>query len=340
MVRPHVAKKFLLARHFDGAPRKDNFQLVEEELPALEQGEFLAEGMFFSVDPYMRPYSKSLVNEGTTMIGGQVAKVIETKNSKYPVGTLVVGYLGWRNKTVVNPNTPPTMMKGYTSILPDMGGLSPSLGLGALGMPGLTAYFGFLEICQPKAGDVVVVSGAAGAVGSLVGQIAKIKGCYVIGFAGEDDKVKWLVDELGFDKAYNYKTADWDASLKEAAPNGVNCYFDNVGGQFSSTVRNHMKDFGRISVCGAISVYNDDPVNPTVSPCVEPSFVFKQLKMEGFLVHRWVDRFMEGTLAMGKWMSEGKIKVRETYTEGFEKMPEAFMGMMTGKNTGKAIIKA
>lgn len=231
-------------------------------------------------------------------------------------------------------------MMGAIQKLPDLGGLSPSLGLGAIGMPGNTAYFGFLEICQPKPGDVVVISGAAGAVGSLVGQIAKIKGCYVIGFAGHDDKVKWLVEELGFDKAYNYKTADWTASLKEAAPNGVDCYFDNVGGPFSSTVRNHMKDFGRISVCGAISVYNDDPFNPTVAPCAEPNFVFKQIKMEGFLVSRWIDRWQEGLTAMAQWISEGKIKVRETYTEGFEKMPEAFMGMMTGTNTGKAIIKA
>jgi len=334
------AKKFILAHHFDGAPRSDNFELQEEELPALKEGEFLAEGLFFSVDPYMRPYSVSLVNEGTLMIGSQVAKVIESKNSEYEVGTLVIGYFGWRNLTVVDPKVVPTAMRNYMFKLPDIGGLSPSLGLGALGMPGNTAYFGFLEICQPKPGDVVVVSGAAGAVGSLVGQIAKIKGCHVIGFAGEDDKVKWLVEELGFDKAYNYKTVDVDKCLKEAAPEGIDCYFDNVGGLFSSTVRGHMKDFGRISVCGAISVYNDKPSNPTMIPSVEPNLLFKQVKMEGFLVHRWMDRWEEGIGAMAKWMMEGKIKIRETFTEGFEKMPEAFMGMMTGKNTGKALIKA
>lgn len=334
------AKVFLLAHHFDGAPKTDNFQLTEEEIPELRDGEFLAEGVFFSVDPYMRPYSRMIVNEGSVMIGSQVAKVIATKNDEYPEGTHVIGYWGWRNLTVVDPSRQTMSMMGAIQKLPDLGGLSPSLGLGAIGMPGNTAYFGFLEICQPKPGDVVVISGAAGAVGSLVGQIAKIKGCYVIGFAGHDDKVKWLVEELGFDKAYNYKTADWTASLKEAAPNGVDCYFDNVGGPFSSTVRNHMKDFGRISVCGAISVYNDDPFNPTVAPCAEPNFVFKQIKMEGFLVSRWIDRWQEGLTAMAQWISEGKIKVRETYTEGFEKMPEAFMGMMTGTNTGKAIIKA
>merc|ERR1711928_190468 len=235
----------------------------------------------------MRPYSASLVYEGTIMIGSQVAKVVESKSSEYPVGTLVVGYFGWRNMTVVDPAEVPTLMKGFMQKLPDLGGLSPSLGLGALGMPGNTAFFGFLEICQPKPGDVVVVSGAAGAVGSIVGQIAKIKGCTVIGFAGSDDKVKWLVEELGFDKAYN-----------------------------------------------------DNPANPTMTPVVEPNMVFKQLKMEGFLVHRWVDRWLEGITSIIKWMFEGKIKVRETYTEGFEKMPEAFMGMMTGANTGKALIKA
>jgi len=270
--------------------------------------EFLAEGLYFSVDPYMRPYSASLVNEGTIMIGSQVAKVVESKSSEYPVGTLVVGYFGWRNMTVVDPAEVPTLMKGFMQKLPDLGGLSPSLGLGALGMPGNTAFFGFLEICQPKPGDVVVVSGAAGAVGSIVGQIAKIKGCTVIGFAGSDDKVKWLVEELGFDKAYNYKTADWDASLKEAAPNGVDCYFDNVGGSLSATIRNHMKDFGRISVCGAIAAYNDNPANPTMTPVVEPNMVFKQLKMEGFLVHRWVDRWLEGITSIIKWMFEVKYR--------------------------------
>jgi len=299
--------------------------------------EVLCQALFLSVDPYMRPYSKRFPT-GITMIGGQVARVIESKHAKYPVGTVLQAYFGWRDYTILNPDEG---VKGFGRdifVLPPLGDLSPSLGIGAIGMPGNTAYFGFLEICQPKAGDVVVVSGAAGAVGSLVGQIAKIKGCYVIGYAGTDEKVRWLVEELGFDKAFNYKTVDIGKSLTEAAPKGVDCYFDNVGGDMSATVRSHMKDFGRISVCGSISAYND--TKPRLVQTCEPDFVFRQIKMEGFLVHRWNDRLGEGTRQMLTWIQEGKIKVRETYTEGFEKMPQAFIDMLTGGNTGKAIVKA
>jgi len=331
------AHKFVLAKHFQGLPKVTDLQLIQEDLPDLQNGEMLCEALYLSVDPYMRPYSKRYP-QGSTMIGSQVAKVVESLNDKYPVGRLVVAYFGWRTHTVVNPDT--SQGDDFMSkivLLPDLGSLSPSLGLGAVGMPGNTAYFGFLDICQPKEGEVVVVSGAAGAVGSLVGQIAKIKGCYVIGYAGSDDKVQWLVNELGFDRAFNYKTVDVAQSLKEAAPHGVDCYFDNVGGLLSSAVRNQMNPFGRISVCGSISAYNESSV-PT-APISEPDFVFKQLKMEGFLVHRWQHRWMEGLTQMLQWIGEGKIKVRETYTEGFVNMPRAFIDMLQGANTGKAVVK-
>lgn len=221
-------------------------------------------------------------------------------------------------------------------MLPELGSLSLGLGVGALGMPGNTAFFGFLEICQPKKGDVLVVSAAAGAVGSLVGQIGKIKGCKVIGFAGSDDKCEWLEKELGFDKAINYKTTDIAKSLKEAAPEGVDCYFDNVGGELSSIVIQQMRLFGRISVCGAISGYNDEEIQ-VVAP--QRFFIWNQLKMEGFIVHRWTDRWMEGINQMLEWIKEGKIKVEETVTDGFENMPQAFIDMLNGKNTGKALVK-
>ncbi|KAK2708755.1 hypothetical protein QYM36_014381, partial [Artemia franciscana] len=255
-------KQFIFVRHFVGEPKLEDFELVEEELPPLKDKEILCEALYLSVDPYMRPYSRDR-QPGTTMIGSQVAKVIESKHSDYPVGELLVGYFGWRLHTIKNPDVQATGMFDAIFKLPNLGGLSPSVGLGAVGMPGNTAYFGFLEICQPKPGETVVVNGAAGAVGSLVGQIAKIKGCKVIGYAGSDDKIKWL-QELGFDHAFNYKKVNIRKSLKEAAPNGVDCYFDNVGGLFSSEVLNHMNTFGRVSVCGAISVYNDDPKNPTL----------------------------------------------------------------------------
>ncbi|EFX71508.1 hypothetical protein DAPPUDRAFT_308833 [Daphnia pulex] len=331
------AKKFVFSKRFNGLPQHDNFSLEVEELPELKAGDVLCEALYLSVDPYMRPYSLGWPL-GTTMKGGQVAKVVESKNDKFPIGSLLVGYLGWRTHTVINPDIKSKNFMEEITQLPELGSLCPSVGLGAVGMPGNSAYFGFLEICKPKPNDVVVVSGAAGAVGSLVGQIAKIKGCRVIGFAGTNDKVKWLENELGFDRAFNYKVCDLKSSLKEAAPNGVDCYFDNVGGPLSVAVRSHMNDFGRISVCGAISLYND--TTPTLVPCVEPAMVFKQLKMEGFLIHRWTNRFQEGMSQMLTWIQEGKIKIKETHTEGFENMPQAFIDMLKGGNLGKAIVKA
>ena len=201
-----------------------------------------------------------------------------------------------------------------------------------------SAYFGLFDLCAPKSGEVVVVTGAGGAVGSLVGQLAKIKGCTVIGFAGDDEKIQWL-KELGFDYAFNYKTTDATKELKLAAPNGVDCYFDNVGGELSSQIIEQMRDFGRISVCGAISAYNLLPEQMSKAKIVEPSFVTKQLKMEGFQIVRYTERFDEAFTELKKWLDEGKLKYRETITEGFEKLPEAFIGMLIGKNIGKAIIK-
>lgn len=203
-------------------------------------------------------------------------------------------------------------------------------------MPGNTSYFGLLELCQPKAGETVIITGAAGAVGSLVGQIAKIKGCKVVGLAGSDDKCRWLETEYGFDKAINYKSSNLYKQLKEATPEGIDCFFDNVGGEVSSMVFSRMNDYGRIAVCGAISSYNSDI--PKV-PAVQTMFVFKQLKMQGFLVWSWSNRWMEGIAELAKWVQEGKIKYKETVTEGFENTPQAFIEMLRGKNYGKAIVK-
>lgn len=203
-------------------------------------------------------------------------------------------------------------------------------------MPGNSAYYGFLDLCQPKQGETVAITAAAGAVGSLVGQIAKIKGCKVIGFAGSDEKCKWLEDELGFDKAINYKTADVKQALKDQAPDGVDCFFDNVGGLLSYTIIDQMKAFGRISICGAISTYNDEQV---MVPSFQ-TFHRRQLKMEGFMNYRWINQWMdEGMFEMLKWIQEGKVKYHETITEGFENTAKAFIEMMTGGNIGKALVK-
>lgn len=292
---------------------------------------------FLSVDPYMRAYM-ARYKPGVTMIGGQVGKIIESKHPKYPVGAFMFGQYGWRSHTISNPEVKDPAQMSY--LLPSMGPLPVSLGVGALGMPGNTAFFGLLELCQPKAGETVVVTGAAGAVGSLVGQIAKLKGCRVIGFAGSDDKCGWLEKELGFDKAINYKKDDLKKALKEAAPKGVDCYFDNVGGELSSMIINQMNLFGRIAVCGSISAYNLEYNDYPKVPILQPIVVTNQLRMEGFIVHRWANRWMEGITEILKWIQEGKIKYHETVTEGFENTPTAFIEMLRGSNTGKAVVRA
>ncbi|XP_047990879.1 prostaglandin reductase 1-like isoform X2 [Leguminivora glycinivorella] len=200
-----------------------------------------------------------------------------------------------------------------------------------------TAYFGVKEILYPKAGETIAITGAAGAVGSHVGQIGKILGCRVIGFAGTDEKCEYLQKELGFDHAFNYKTANIKTALREGAPNRIDCYFDNVGGEISSTIMGHMNKYGRVAVCGSISSYNDTTL-PKVT-ILQPSIVFKELKVEGFLVNRWLDRWDEGIKANMNWLQEGKIKYEEKVYSGFDNMVEALVGILRGENTGKAVVK-
>ncbi|XP_050315135.1 prostaglandin reductase 1-like [Anthonomus grandis grandis] len=332
-----VAKKWVLAKRSVGFPKETDIVLQEETLPELKDNEFLVEAVYLSVDPYMRAYMpRSELN--TTMIGSQVGKIVESKNPKFPVGKYVVGQYGWRTHTIASDNSDGDFSGLPTTILPDLGGLPLSLALGVLGMPGNTAYFGLLEICKPKAGETVVVSGAAGAVGSIVGQIAKIKGCTVVGIAGSDQKGKWLTEELGFDSFINYKTDNVEEALKKAAPKGVDCYFDNVGGEISTIVMNQMNDFGRVSVCGAISYYNEKEIPKVSAP--QFAIVSKQLMVEGFIVVRWVARWMEGIKQNTEWIKQGKLKYHETVTEGFENMFKAFVDMLKGGNVGKAVVKA
>ncbi|KAJ8728309.1 hypothetical protein PYW08_016694 [Mythimna loreyi] len=328
------ARKYVVKNTFKGLPKREDYEIVEYELPALKNGEILVKVEWVSVDPYLRAYNARYPTP-YDQFSYQVGLVEDSKDPRFPVGTRVVSHKGWCDYCIIDTNdTKSDAGKVYK--LPNLKGLSNSLGVGAVGMPGATAYFGFLEICKPKAGETVVVTGAAGAVGSLVGQIAKIKGCKVIGFAGSDDKVKWL-EEIGFDKAINYKTADVAAALKAAAPKGVDCYFDNVGGEISSTIINQMNDNGRVSVCGAISSYND--ANLPKAPILQPSIVFHQLKIEGFLVWRWLDRQPEAFAELIKWIHSGQLKPREHITEGFENIFDAFVGMLNGENTGKAVVK-
>ncbi|KAF6126684.1 prostaglandin reductase 1 [Phyllostomus discolor] len=326
------AKSWTLKKHFEGHPTGSNFEMKTVELPPLKNGEVLLEALFLTVDPYMRLAAKRL-KEGDTMMGEQVARVVESKNSAFPTGAIVSAHSGWTTHSISDGKQLETLPEEWPDTLP------LSLRLGTVGMTGLTAYFGLLDICGAKSGDTVLVNAAAGAVGSVVGQIAKLKGCKVVGAAGSDDKVAYL-KKLGFDVAFNYKTIEsLEETLKKASPDGYDCYFDNVGGEFSNVVIPQMKKFGRIAICGAISTYNlTRPPPPGPPPEV---IIYQQLRMEGFIVSRWQGEVRQKALKdLLKWVTEGKIQYNEHVTEGFENMPAAFMGMLKGDNLGKTIVKA
>ncbi|XP_034941748.1 prostaglandin reductase 1-like [Chelonus insularis] len=335
-----IAKKYVLVKHFKGKPKSSDIKLIEEELPPIKNGEYLVEAEYLSVDPYVRVYMGEYPLN-STIIGFQIAKIIESKNPKFPVGKRIHDHLGWRTHTIINPDAPIDRSLGNipSYIVPDFGDLPVSLGLGVLGMPGNTAYFGVTKILNPEAGKTLVVSGAAGAVGSHVGQIGKALDLKVIGIAGSDAKCQWIKEELGFNHAINYKTQNIKEKLEKAAPDGIDYYFDNVGGEISSTVMYQMNPLGRVAVCGSISAYNNDFNDLPKSPLLQPAIVLKELKVEGLLVTRWANQWMEGIQQNLEWIRKGKLKYRETITKGFENMFNAFVDMLEGGNTGKAIVK-
>ncbi|WP_139923500.1 NADP-dependent oxidoreductase [Hymenobacter sp. DG01] len=323
----------LLASRPTGTPTADNFRFETSEVPALTEGQVLLKTLYVSVDPYMR----GRMNEGKSYVppfelnqpvaGGAVAEVIDSKLHSLPVGSLVTGNLPWQQYIV-------SAGQGLQVISADEAPASYYLGL--LGMPGLTAYFGLLDICDPKPGETVVVSGAAGAVGLIVGQIAKIKGARVIGTAGSDEKVAYL-KELGFDEAINYKTANIPEALAAAAPQGVDCYFDNVGGPITDAVYDLLNNHARIALCGQISSYND--AQAPMGPRPEGKLLKTSTKLQGFIVSNYYQRWPEGVKQLTEWYKEGKLRAEETVTEGFDQIPTAFLGLFKGENTGKAIVK-
>lgn len=326
-------RKFVVQNEFeDYLPKVSDFRIVEETILPLGKNDFLVKTEYISVDPYMRSFATDRAVP-YDQFGFQVGKVIESKNSEYPVGIYVVSHSGWCDYAVLNGAPDDVFeMKPYQ---PEVGSLPVSLSLGALGMPGMTAYLGLSEVCRPNKGDVVCVTGAAGAVGSLVGQIARLKGCTVIGIAGSDRKVQVLKQELGFHHALNYRAENnIEASLKSIAPTGIDCYFDNVGGRLSSDVMKAMKMQGRVAVCGAISTYGGQ------SPSVKRTSLPMSLNIEAFSFTQW-ERAVQrrAVVQIKEWVAHGTVKAYETITSGFEQLPDAFIGMLTGQNIGKAIVK-
>ena len=331
---PTSNRQFLLAARPVGMPKESDFQLVTAPIPALVDGQLLLRTLFLSVDPYMRGRMNGVrtytdpIDIGQVMQGGTVGEVLQSRNPQFHVGDTVLGYWGWQEYGISDG-------KGLRKLDASLAPVSTALGV--LGMPGMTAYFGLLDICDPKPGETVVVSGAAGAVGSLVGQIAKIKGCRAVGIAGTDQKVSWLTGELGFDAAFNYKTTEnYVAKLKELCPKGVDCYFDNVGGPVTDAMLRVLNNRSRISICGQISQYNLAKPEPGLRPY---SYILsKQIKVEGFIIYRWLDRYPEGIAKMAEWLKEGKLKYREEIVEGFENAPRALIGVLQGDNTGKMLV--
>ncbi len=328
--------QIILVSRPEGLPTEENFKMEDFELPAIKEGEVLLEGMYYSVDPYMRGRmndAKSYVppfETGQPISGGVVAKVKESKSNDFKIDDIVTGNLPWRKQMIVSGKE---IQKIDATLAP------PSYFLGILGMTGLTAYFGLMHIGKPKAGETVVVSGAAGAVGLVVGQIAKIQGCHVVGIAGSDKKIKSLKEDFSYDDAINYKTtADMKEAIAKACPNGVDVYFDNVGGEISDAVISNINFHARIPLCGHISLYNATEV--PLGPRLQPMLLTRSVLMQGFIVSNFKNNFPEGMKHLSQWLKKGKLLYSETIVHGFDQLPQAFLGLFKGENTGKMIVEA
>ncbi|MEU6567507.1 MULTISPECIES: NADP-dependent oxidoreductase [Streptomyces] len=332
---PAVNREWHLVTRPVGWPKPEDFALVEAEVPTPREGQVLVRNLYVSVDPYMRgrmSAAKSYAEPyelGKAMQGGAVGEVVASDAEGFAVGDHVLHFLGWREYAAVNA-------KSAVKVDPDAAPLSTYLGV--LGMTGLTAYVGLLRTASFKEGDTVFVSGAAGAVGSQVGQLAKLKGAArVIGSAGSDEKVRLLVDEYGFDAAFNYKDAPVSEQLRAAAPDGIDVYFDNVGGDHLEAAIGSLNLNGRIAICGAISVYNN--TEPAPGPKNLARLIQTRGRIEGFLVGDHYDLQPKFVEEVGPWVASGALKYRETVVEGIENNLEAFLGVLRGDNTGKMIVK-
>ena len=331
--------QILLDNRPQGEATASNFRLITAQTPALTDGQVLVRHHFLSLDPYMRGRmndSKSYAASqalGEVMIGGTVGEVAESKHPKFQPGDKVVGMGGWQEYSVVDASQPGALRKVDTTHVP------LSHYLGAVGMPGVTAWYGLVKIINPKAGDTVVVSAATGAVGSAFGALAKARGCHAVGIAGGPDKCKYAVEELGFDACIDYKLHK-DAyslakALKDVCPKGIDGYFENVGGMVLDAVLLRMNAFGRIAVCGMIAGYDGQPM-----PLANPALILvNRLKVEGFIVSEHMEVWPEALTELGTLVGTGKLRPRETVAQGLASAPEAFLGLLKGKNFGKQLVK-
>jgi NADPH:quinone reductase len=332
---PQVNRQITLAERPVGMPKETDFRLVESPIPEPGAGEALVQAQYLSLDPYMRgrmeatnSYARAM-QVGEVMVGGVVGRVLESNDPRMARNDVVEGMLGWQEYAIAPA-------KSLRKIDPEAFPITTSLYV--LGMPGLAAYFGLLDICRPAPGETVVVSGAAGAVGSLVGQIARIKRCRAVGIAGTNEKIRYLIQDLGYDAAVNHtESPDLYNRLKEACPNGVDVYFDNVGGTITDTVMRLINSRARVAVCGQSSLYNAE--HAQMGPRWLGQLIARQAKVEGFLVTQFADRYEEALRQLSGWLREKRLKYREDIINGLDCAPAAFLEMLRGERMGKLLVK-
>jgi len=330
---PVTSRRVILKNRPVGAPTPSDFDVVEAPVPAPRDGEMLCRTIYLSLDPYMRgrisgvkSYAKG-VDPGELMVGGTVSEVVESRHPGFKAGDLVQGYDGWQTHAVCTG-------AGVRTLDPTLVPISTALGV--LGMPGMTAYVGLLDIGQPKPGETVVVSAASGAVGAVVGQLAKLRGCRAVGIAGSKDKCDYVVNELGFDACVNYKTDALVPALSAACPQGIDIYFENVGGAVTDAAVQLLNPFARIPLCGLISMYN------ATGPAPGPSWralLTNRVLVKGFIVSDHLDRLPAFLDDCTRWVREGRLKFREDVVEGLDSAPRAFIGLLEGKNFGKMLVR-
>jgi NADPH-dependent curcumin reductase CurA len=331
-------KQHLLVSRPEGEPTLQNFRLVETPLPPLEAGQVLVRHHYLSLDPYMRgrmndakSYAEpQKLNE--VMVGGTVGEVIDSRSDRYTVGDKVIGMGGWQQYQIVDGNSP-----GLRKV--DASRVPLSAYLGAVGMPGVTAWYGLLKIIAPKAGETVLVSAASGAVGSVVGQLAKAQGARAVGIAGGPEKCRYVVDELGFDACIDYRqysdAKSLSKALRDVCPQGIDGYFENVGGMLLDAMLLRANTFARVAICGMIAGYNGEP-----TPLREPQLLLtKRMKIEGFIIVDHLEVWPEALATLAAMVVSGKLKYRESVAQGIESAPEAFLGLLKGRNFGKQLVK-